>query len=215
MTSPTSELQHTWRHLAGAGHDEAFLRLLAHHAEPHRRYHTAVHVMWVLRHVHRLLRDSPEAAIDGDAVCLAALYHDAVYDPESSTNEADSARLAERTARSLGWDDRRCSRVGELIELTAHRQPDAEAEAGIDPDAAILLDADLAVLGEEPAVYQAYVNGVRAEYAHVSDHHWRHGRSAVLQSLLARDPLFHTPLMRDEREHRARANLTAELAGLG
>jgi predicted metal-dependent HD superfamily phosphohydrolase len=214
MTSPTSELQHTWRRLAGSGHDEAFLRLLAHHAEPHRRYHTAVHVMWVLRHVDRLLRDSPDAAVDGDAVRLAALYHDAVYDPRSSTNEADSARLAEQAARSFGWDDRRCTRVGELIQLTAHHRSDASHDARVDPDAAILLDADLTVLGEEPAVYHAYVNGVRAEYAHVSDHDWRRGRSVVLASLLARNPLFHTTTMRDEREHRARANLTAELAAL-
>jgi predicted metal-dependent HD superfamily phosphohydrolase len=215
MTSPTSELQHEWQHLAGAGHDEAFLRLLAHHAEPHRRYHTAVHVMWVLRHVHRLLRVAPDAGLDGDVIRLAALYHDAVYDPLSSTNEADSARLAEQMARSLGWDHRRCSRVAELIELTAHRPPDATVDADADADAAILMDADLAVLGDEPAVYQAYVNGVRAEYAHVSDHEWRLGRSAVLRSLLARDPLFLTTAMRDERERRARANITAELAGLG
>jgi predicted metal-dependent HD superfamily phosphohydrolase len=88
-------------------------------------------------------------------------------------------------------------------------------DADADADAAILMDADLAVLGDEPAVYQAYVNGVRAEYAHVSDHEWRLGRSAVLRSLLARDPLFLTTAMRDERERRARANITAELAGLG
>ena len=47
------------------------------------------------------------------------------------------------------------------------------------------IEADLAILGADPSDYDAYVNGVRAEYAHVPDAAWRTGRSAVLEGLLA------------------------------
>ena len=86
--------------------------------------------------------------------------------------------------------------------------------AAVDADAAVLFDADLAILGASPAEYQAYVTGVRAEYAHVDDAGWRTGRAAVLQTFLDRDPIYATPTMRADRERRARANLAAELAAL-
>ena len=57
----------------------------------------------------------------------------------------------------------------------------------------MLLDADLAVLGSDPASYQAYVAGVRSEYAHVSADDWRTGRTQVLRSFLDRPALFATP----------------------
>jgi predicted metal-dependent HD superfamily phosphohydrolase len=78
----------------------------------------------------------------------------------------------------------------------------------------VLLDADLAVLGSEPASYQAYVAGVRSEYSHVSVDDWRTGRARVLQSFLDRPTLFATPTGRARWEARARANLAAEVASL-
>ena len=59
-----------------------------------------------------------------------------------------------------------------------------------------------------------YVNGVRGEYGHLSAAEWASGRAAVVESLLARDSLYATAPARSWWEDRARANLTAELAGL-
>ena len=95
-----------------------------------------------------------------------------------------------------------------MVEATATH------EAPIDSDTAVLLDADLAVLGSEPASYQAYVAGVRSEYAHVSADDWRIGRTNVLRSFLDRPALFATPTGRAWWEVRARANLAAEVASL-
>jgi len=83
-----------------------------------------------------------------------------------------------------------------------------------DVDAAVLLDADLAILGAEPAAYSAYVHGVRLEYHHVAPPQWVVGRAAVLRSFLDRPAIFATPHMAATREARARANLSAELATL-
>ncbi len=78
----------------------------------------------------------------------------------------------------------------------------------------MLVDADLAILGADTKDYTAYVAGVRAEYAHVDAAQWTVGRTAVLRRFLDAPMIFHTEAMRREREARARANLTAELASL-
>ncbi len=227
MTAPEVELRRTWRRVVAehstAPFDEVFERLMARHREPHRRYHTATHVMWVVRHVDRLLAEvDPDGRCDAGAMRAAALFHDAVYDPRSATNEHDSAVWAAEVLDAAGWPAARVRRVVELIEATAHLGPSAPGPGDVDAnvvsaealETAVLLDADLAILGADPNDYRAYVAGVRAEYAHVDDTGWRTGRSAVLHSLLEHDPLFRTTPMRAERERRARANLTAELAGL-
>lgn len=209
MTAPDVEIRRAWRALAGAGHDDIVDGLLARHREPHRRYHTATHVMWVLRHVHRLL---PGLAVpDAAALDLAALFHDAVHAPRADDNEERSAELAARAAVRLGWDPRRTQLVAALVLATAAHTP---VDPDLDPATAVLVDADLAVLGAEPAAYAAYVAGVRSEYAHVDDAAWRVGRSAVLRRFLDRPVVFATEQMRAERERRARANLAAELATL-
>jgi len=186
--------------------------LLARLREPHRHYHTAVHVAWVLRHLADLEVGEASALAAGDVdmrlVRWAALYHDAIYDPTRSDNEAVSAALAARDAAGLGWSHDDCAAIERLVLATAHHRP---AEL----DEALLIDADLAILGASPADYSAYVRGVRSEYAHVSDAGWRTGRAAVLQHLLAAEPLYATPTMRAAREQRARANITAELAAMG
>ena len=211
VTAPEVELGRVWRRLvgfdAGRAGDAALDELLSRHRQPHRRYHTATHVMWVLRHIDDLA--AANTPVDLDAVRAAALFHDAVYDPRSPTNEHDSAGLARRVLADCGWEPARVDRVAALIELTAgHVAPDTDLGADI------LLDADLAILGAEPADYRAYVTGVRAEYAHVDDDAWRVGRAAVLRSFLERPAIYRTTSMQAARERRARANLSAELADL-
>ena len=186
---------------------EVFDDVSSRHREPHRRYHGLAHLLHVLRSIDELLVTNP--LDDPGVVRMAAWFHDAIYDPRSATNEEDSAALARRRLPALEVSEPRVAEVERLILLTAHH---LTTDPG-DRAAAVLLDADLAVLATEPAVYEAYRNGVRAEYAHVSDEAWRSGRSSVLRSLLDRPHLFATGVMRG-REPVARANLTAELASL-
>jgi predicted metal-dependent HD superfamily phosphohydrolase len=211
MSTPEAALRSAWHQLAGPTHEALLDDLLARHREPHRRYHTATHVMWVLRHIDHIVGAGDERwmspHVDRDAVRLAALYHDVVYDVHRSDNEVVSADLAARVANELGWQDDRCAAVHRLVLATAGHAPAADDEA-------VLVDADLAVLGGEPKDYAAYVGGVRAEYAHVPADQWRAGRAEVLRRFLDMPRLFTTDVMHGEREARAKANLTAELASL-
>jgi len=228
--SPEVELRVAWRTHVG-GTTDHFDRLLARHREPHRHYHGPAHVVWVVRHVTELATVEP--VDDLGALVAAAFYHDAVYDPTSSTNEQASARLAQHelavlsepsgwsglsarsglsdppaTADTAAWTDERIAAVVAIVEGTAgHLDPP-------DHDAAVFYDADLAVLGSDVRAYDAYVTGVRAEYGHLADDRWRSGRADVLAGFLARPTIFATDEGRRRWEERARANLTAELATL-
>ncbi len=223
MATPTStpaagaeaELRRRWRELAGvaasgAVGDEVVHEIIARHAEPHRRYHTVTHVIWVLRHIDQLVLR--EAAFDIDAVIAAALFHDAVYDPRSSTNEPDSALIAKAALSRLGWASGTTSTVVELIEATAHLAEHGVAKHNL--ERRVLLDADLAILGAPSRAYNSYVAGVRAEYAHVGDAQWSEERAAVLHGLLARAQIFQTDTMFNDREQQARRNLATELQTL-
>ena len=167
--------------------EDALDRLLARHREPHRRYHTVTHVAAALDTAEDLLAQVDGA--DGAAVRLALCFHDAIYDPQAAAGANESASAA-------------------IMATADHRLPPDRS-----PTTAVVLDADLAILAAEPARYEAYVIGVRAEYAHVDDEGWRTGRAAVLAAFLDRPVIFVTAPM-EEREHRARANLAAELSRL-
>jgi len=202
------ELRVAWqRHLGtSAAAAEWFDTVLGAYRAEGRHYHGVRHVAWVVRHVVAIADDHPVG--DLDATVAAAFFHDAIYDPQATDNEERSAQLAERVLGQLGWDAPRRSSVGALVRATADHGP------APDDDTAVLLDADLAVLGAEPAAYQAYVTGVRAEYAHVDAEAWRAGRGAVLRGLLARRPIYSTAPARARWEARAAANMVAELASL-
>ena len=172
----------------------------ARYAEPHRRYHTVEHLDEVLAAVGELA----DLADDLPAVEQAALFHDAVYDPRAApgVNEAASAELA----RAAGCDDE----VVRLVLLTAGH----EVGSG-DCNGAVLVDADLWILGASPERYDRYVRDVRAEHAHVGDEAWRAGRSAVLRRFLDRPRLYITDRFHHGLDAAARRNLAGELAALG
>jgi predicted metal-dependent HD superfamily phosphohydrolase len=219
------ELRIAWAAIAPAGRrsQEVFDDLVRRHRQPHRRYHGLRHVVWVLRHARRLEAEIAEVAecgrrspeYDGAAVTAAAWFHDAVYDPRAADNEARSAGLATEQLSSLGWPADRCRLVAELVEATAGHISDdvtVASEHALERD--VLLDADLGVLGADPAAYAAYVSGVRGEYGFLAADEWAAGRGDVLRGLLGRRALYRTAPARSWWEARARANLTAELAAL-
>ena len=154
--------------------------------------------MWVLRHTRRLEAAIPECAAglpgyDAAIVTAAACFHDAVYEPSAADNEERSARLAETQLASLDWPAERCAVVADLVRATAGHLADGDVTAApARREEQVLLDADLAVLGADPAGYAAYVTGVRGEYAHLSTADWATGRANVLERLLARRSLYLT-----------------------
>ena len=195
----STRLEQLWTPYAGDSEvaRAEWARLIERWSEPHRGYHTLEHLLLMLELLH---------ANDADAATmLAAWYHDAIYDPRSSTNEADSAELAVTALSELGLADL-APRVSELVLRTAGHDGD-----DLDEQTALLLDADLAILGQPPAIYLRYVEGVRREYAHVPDDDFRTARGDIMRDFLGRERIYRTPAFA-ALESPARANIAAELA---
>lgn len=178
--------------------------LLQRWSEPHRHYHGTTHLAAVLNGISLLHRAGELPDGDHRTVRLAAWFHDAVHEgtPE---DEEDSARLAEHRLEGL-MPPEEIADVARLVRLTATH----DADVG-DTGAAVLVDADLEVLGRTPAAYRRYAGQVRREYPHVSDVAFQRGRADVLARLLARPQLFRTATGSGLWEKQARENLRAEL----
>jgi predicted metal-dependent HD superfamily phosphohydrolase len=157
------------------------------------------------RHLAEVLDRLAELGCDGspewDAVWLAAWFHDSVYDGDRDDEERSARRASETLPGALGEE------VARLVRMTADHRP-----ADDDRAACLLSDADLAVLASPPERYDQYVADVRREYAHLDDDTFSTGRVAVLENLLAKPHLFHTPYAREHWEAAARANLERELS---
>jgi predicted metal-dependent HD superfamily phosphohydrolase len=167
-----------------------------------------------LTHIGALLADVAAhgaTVSDRDALLLAILFHDVVYDARRNDNEMASAALARVHLNELGAAAALVDRVARMVLATRHR---ADDEARADADTALLLDLDLAVLAAAPDHYRAYVVGVRREYADVPDDAWRTGRARILQSFLDRHQIYSTLALAALWEAKARANMADELGAL-
>ncbi|TDE94194.1 DUF4031 domain-containing protein [Occultella glacieicola] len=194
-------LTQRWQRLL-PGAESLCVELLERWGEPHRHYHDGTHLLAVLEAVETLSEPDPAPS----TVLLAAWFHDAVYAGVAGRDERDSADLARGRLTGAGVDPDVVTEVVRLVLLTASHSPAAGDRSG-----ELLCDADLAVLGREPAGYARYLAAVRADYAHVGDADFARGRAAVVRGLLSLDPLFRTERGRARWAERARANLLGEL----
>ncbi|MET3920823.1 DUF4031 domain-containing protein [Arthrobacter sp. UYEF20] len=194
-------LLHRWNEVL-PDHDALFLDLLDRWGEEHRRYHGRTHLLAVLEALDLLT----EPADPPRTVLLAAWFHDAVYRGIAGQDEEESARLAEDRLRQAGLPDGEAEEVARLVRMTAGHRPDPGDDA-----AALLSDADLSVLGGEPAAYARYLAAIRQDFAHIGDDDFAAGRAAVVRQLLQLDPLFHTSRARELWLEAAHRNLQGEL----
>jgi predicted metal-dependent HD superfamily phosphohydrolase len=194
-----------WARVDAEGDGEAaFDELTRCYGEPHRVYHTLRHVAQTLSELDTV-REMLAAA---DRVEMALWLHDVVYDTHAPDNEAQSAAYARRVLGAAGLGDELVGEVGALILATRH---DGRPET---IDAALLVDVDLSILGQPPAVFDAYEGQIRAEHSWVPEADYVTGRGAVLRRFLDRDFIFATDVFRARYEAQARANLRRAVARL-
>lgn len=179
--------------------------LVERHTEAWRHYHTLAHVEALVE----TLLQHEESLQSPAQVLMAAFFHDAVYDPRATDNEAQSADLVTSFLMETEIDESFVTSVRDLVLATAGHMK--EVATG---DAAWFLDADLQILGANPADYDDYAAAIRREYDFVPEADYRAGRSAILQSFLDAPQIYRTSTMREQLEDRARINLARELANL-
>jgi predicted metal-dependent HD superfamily phosphohydrolase len=182
-----------------------FNQLVAAYSEPQRHYHTLQHLRECLAHFEAAASLAKRPA----EVELALWFHDAVYDPQRQDNEERSADWARRSVLAAGCGEALAQQVHALVLATASHEAPHD-----DPDAQLLLDIDLAILGSSPAHFAEYERQIRAEYAHVPEPAFREGRARVLSGFLARPRIYATAAFHDALEQRARANIMSAIAAL-
>ena len=202
------------------GHTALGEDLLERYEQPHRKYHTSVHLSEMLTALKTLYEQHHTAT--PRAVLLAAWFHDAVYEANPGEDEAASADLARTALTPLAstgsLTNREVTTIAHLIELTAsHQLADGIEEytsgALTRADAAFFLDADLAILAADSPRYTRYVAGVRAEYAHYTPDAFTRGRAAILQGFLNRTTIYASDTAHLLWDAPARLNLRTELEG--
>jgi predicted metal-dependent HD superfamily phosphohydrolase len=209
---PTHGWLHSqWVHLTEPHHQEerwSWRLLESLYTEPYRAYHNLDHVEACLRLQYRVQRAS--VALPYHIVTLALFFHDVVYVPGDKRNEALSAGLLRAVGPTLRLSETEVERAALAVLATQHHETVADDEV-----AQVVVDIDLAILGADPAEYDAYVQKIRQEYAAVSDEAWRVGRGEFLAGMLARTgTVFKTAWGIESFEQPARANMRRELAAL-
>jgi predicted metal-dependent HD superfamily phosphohydrolase len=173
------------------------------YGEPTRFYHTDQHVSECISALdqHITLADRPAE------VEVAIWFHDAIYDPRRPDNEEQSADLAGDVLSGLAVARNSIARIQAMILATKSHQAH-------DRDSQVLVDIDLGILGQPPAVFARYDDAIRREYAWVPEVQYRTGRKAVLRGFLDRPWIYATHTFRELYEAQARKNLEWRLKAL-
>ena len=178
-----------------------YQQLMACYNQPQRAYHNQTHIAHCLAEFDRI-KDTAEYT---NWIEIAIWFHDAIYDPHESDNELRSADMAANFLRRKNVGESQLELVRELILATRHDQsPSIHA-------AEIIIDVDLAILGQGEEIYRQYANNIRREYSWVEDSQYITGRSKVLEQFLAKPRIYSTLFMFEKYETAARKNMEREL----
>ncbi|MEM7112442.1 MAG: N-methyl-D-aspartate receptor NMDAR2C subunit [Chloroflexota bacterium] len=181
-----------------------FQQLAAAHSQPDRHYHNQDHVAACLR----LLQAHQSLASQPAEIAVAFWFHDAVYDAQRGDNEEESAAWAMRFLAEQNVAQSTIDRIEALILATKTH------DTLVDDDQKLMIDIDLAILGQPPAVFAAYDAAIRREYAWVEEEKYRVGRTAVLTKFLQKEYIYQTEPFQRRYEAQARTNLARAIAQL-
>ncbi len=174
-----------------------FMTILNSYWGPDRFYHNMFHILDCLNEFEqaRGLAEFP------DAVEMAIWLHDLVYSTKKGAeNELASASLAFDKCTQLGIGGM-SARVAQLILVTNHQTPPKTI------DEELIVDIDLAILGQPWEKFLIYDEGIQNEYSHVPFKEYAAGRASIMKDFLARPYIYHTSYFRDHYEETARANI--------
>ncbi len=166
-----------------------------------RYYHNLYHIEYMLMKVNEVRSEVD----DIDSLLFSLYYHDIVYDVVKKDNEKKSAELLLKRLKEIGYPESQCEKCYQQILATKQHQ------VSEDHDTNILMDADLAILGESWEDYLIYSQNVRREYNVYPDFIYNKGRAKVLESFLERDRIYKTDYFYENYEERARSNMRREL----
>lgn len=163
----------------------------------HNLDHLAMMVAFALKHQEQIEQI--------DVLLFSIFYHDIVYKATAKYNEEESAALAMNRLGKLGLEFFKMEKVKvQILATKSHLESN-------DPDTDLLLDMDLAILGQEFEIYDTYRKNVRKEYSKFPSLLYNRGRKKLLKQFLSMPYIFKTQIFREKYEKQARANISQEL----
>ena len=148
------------------------------YSEPQRFYHTLDHIIDVLNE----LRNSD--LLKHDELFLAAIFHDIVYNPQSNTNEEDSAAFFLNEAKSSQLTTEQKEHIKQLILDTKHHKPTVKFSEEF-------IKADLAILNSSFDKLIKYEKQIFKEFQFVDYKEYKIKRIEVLKHFNANGNLNH------------------------
>jgi len=181
-----------------------FDELLGLYSEPHRHYHNAQHIADCLDEFDSVKSLAKEPL----AVEMGIWFHDAIYDPRAADNEERSAELAQKRVLEAGLEQDLAKSVTALVMATKQH------DGSLHPDAPLLVDIDLSILGQDAKRFWEYEEQIRKEYEWVPEDVFVTKRAEILERFLARKRIYNTARYFQNCEARARSNLAASIQKL-
>lgn len=143
--------------------------------EQHRHYHTTAHLLQVIEGIEKSGKMNED-------LFLAAVYHDAVYDPRSSKNEEDSVALFKTHAAKAGLKEANQAIIEKLIMETKSHLATSDLSQ-------VLIDADLAILHAPFDKLMEYEHQIFREFQFVDYKIYKQKRLEVLHKFNTRGQL--------------------------
>lgn len=181
-----------------------FDELISAYSAPDRFYHNLTHIEDCIS----VFDQTKSVAVYPEEVELAIWFHDAVYDARRNDNEQKSAEWAEAVLSQSDFNRAIAERVSNSILATRH------TVEVTDPDAQLMVDVDLSILGRQADVFWHYEQNIRKEYAWVPESLFREKRLEILRGFLDRRSIYYHELYRGMFEEKARLNLEQAIARL-
>jgi predicted metal-dependent HD superfamily phosphohydrolase len=171
--------------------------ICSHYTASNRHYHTLQHLQECLD----LFESVMVLATYPAEVEMALWFHDAIYNPTSQDNEAQSAQWASAELSKAGVSPAKIDRIHSLIMATCHTTLPQTI------DECLLVDIDLAILAAPVARFDEYEQQIRAEYHFVPEPIFNQKRQEILQGFLDRSTIYSTKYFQDKLELRAGYNI--------
>ncbi|HEX8956382.1 MAG TPA: pantetheine-phosphate adenylyltransferase [Burkholderiaceae bacterium] len=181
---------------------------------PERHYHNLEHLVHGLTEIRAWAARTGADAEDADTLRKAYWFHDAVYGEQGQGFEG---AISDEEASAQLWLESRLDSetrgVTELIRATDHFQANQIAHRLKD----VMLGVDLAILGQDEEIYDAYAAAIRLEYAHVPEDEYHAKRRGALEHLCGKaeaGSLYADPYFAERYGEDALANMRREISAL-
>jgi len=200
-----NKFKDSWKNIgAKTTGEQEYKELLDLYGQPHRAYHNFVHIAHTLREIEKV----SEHLRNPELTKIATWYHDAIYNTERTDNEEKSKELAEKRMYKAGIEKPVINKINSMVLTT---NPNKVPKTN---DATFLSDADIAILGKPPEIFDVYEKDIRFEYNRVPEETFRKKRKDVLQIFLNRDNIYSTDYFWKKYEKKARENLKKSIGNL-